>query len=50
MSWKKPDFEEIALAMEVTAYVNSEDEMPLPVDGDQRHPTSQSKVDEQPAE
>jgi len=49
-SWKKPDFEEIALCMEVTAYVNTEDELPLPVDGDQRHPTGQAVVDEQPAE
>ncbi|MDC0936742.1 pyrroloquinoline quinone precursor peptide PqqA [Pirellulales bacterium] len=49
-SWKKPDFEEIALCMEVTAYANTEDELPLPVSGDQRHPTSQTLVDEQPAE
>jgi coenzyme PQQ precursor peptide PqqA len=49
-SWKKPDFEEIALCMEVTAYANTVDELPLPVGGDQRHPTSQSLVDEQPAE
>ena len=49
-SWKKPDFEEIALCMEVTAYANTEDELPLPVTGDQRHPTSLTLTDEQPAE
>ena len=49
-SWKKPDFEEIALCMEVTAYANTEDELPLPVSGDQRHPTIGALTDEQPAE
>lgn len=49
-SWKKPDFEEIALCMEVTAYANTENELPLPVDGDQRHPTGQTVVDQQPTE
>lgn len=50
MSWMKPDFEELAMNMEVTAYVNTEDELPLPVGGDQAHPNSQTAVDEQPAE
>ena len=36
--------------MEVTAYVNTEDELPLPVEGDQRHPSAQTAVDEQPTE
>jgi coenzyme PQQ precursor peptide PqqA len=28
MQWTKPDFEEIALGMEVTAYVNTDDSRP----------------------
>ena len=32
MSWTKPDFVEMSLCMEVTAYVNTEDELPLPVE------------------
>ena len=50
MSWTKPDFEEISLCMEVTAYVNTEDELPLPVEGDQRHPGTLNVVDQQPDE
>ena len=48
MSWTKPDFEELSLCMEVTAYVNSEDELPLPANGDQHPPTKQALTDEQP--
>ena len=33
MSWTKPDFEEISLSMEVTAYANTDGELPLPIDG-----------------
>ncbi len=50
MFWTKPDFEEMSLCMEVTAYVNTEDELPLPVEGDQRHPSTQTVVDQQPTE
>lgn len=50
MSWIKPDFVELSLCMEVTAYVNTEDELPLPVNGEQRHPSEHSVVDEQPSE
>ena len=50
MSWKTPDFEELSLCMEVTAYVNNDDELPLPVDGDQHHPINQAVVDQQPDE
>jgi coenzyme PQQ precursor peptide PqqA len=35
MTWTKPDFEEISLCMEVTAYVNTSEELPLPGGGDQ---------------
>jgi coenzyme PQQ precursor peptide PqqA len=48
VTWTKPDFDELSLCMEVTAYVNAEDELPLPVAGDQRHSLSQATVDEQP--
>jgi coenzyme PQQ precursor peptide PqqA len=30
MTWIKPDFEEIRLSMEVTAYSNAADELPVP--------------------
>ena len=30
MQWQKPDFEEISLNMEVTAYVNSDEDVVLP--------------------
>ena len=50
MSWTKPDFEEMSLCMEVTAYVNTEDELPLPASGDQHHPTGQNVVDDRPVE
>ena len=50
MPWKTPDFEEIALSMEVTAYANTEEELPLPVDGEPRHPTAEAVVDQQPTE
>ncbi|NOY29479.1 MAG: pyrroloquinoline quinone precursor peptide PqqA [Planctomycetes bacterium] len=50
MTWKKPDFEEIALCMEVTAYMNTEDELPLPVGGEHSRPTNQAAFDEPPAE
>jgi len=49
-SWKKPDFEEIALCMEVTAYANTEDELPLPVEGAGGLPASRAVVDSQPTE
>ena len=32
MHWTKPDFEEISLSMEVTAYANTDGELPLPID------------------
>ncbi len=32
MQWTKPDFEEISLSMEVTAYANTDGELPLPID------------------
>lgn len=51
MTWIKPDFEEIALCMEVTAYVNTAgDELPVPAEGDPRHPLAQTAVNEQPRE
>ena len=31
MPWTKPDFQEITLNMEVTAYVNTEDEIAVAV-------------------
>ena len=31
MEWIKPDFEEICLAMEVTAYVNTDDDDTAPL-------------------
>ena len=33
MHWTKPDFEEISLSMEVTAYANTDGDLPLPIDG-----------------
>ena len=30
MEWTKPDFEEISLNMEVTAYVNTDDDLLTP--------------------
>ena len=48
MPWTKPDFEEIALAMEVTMYANTEEELPLPVDGRDRNPAP-GVVDDEPA-
>ncbi|MCH2114779.1 MAG: pyrroloquinoline quinone precursor peptide PqqA [Pirellulales bacterium] len=48
MSWTKPDFEELSLCMEVTAYANSEDELPMPAGGDQRLPATQGLTDELP--
>ena len=30
MEWTTPDFEEISLNMEVTAYVNTDDNFPTP--------------------
>jgi len=33
MQWTKPDFEEIALSMEVTAYSNTDDETTPPMEG-----------------
>ena len=50
MSWTKPDFEEIALCMEVTAYVNTGDELPLPIDGEQLPAAGPTVVDDQPDE
>lgn len=50
MSWKKPDFEEIALCMEVTAYVNTTEELPLPLNGEQLHATGHSVVNKLPDE
>ena len=32
MPWTKPDFEEISLCMEVTAYVNTDDAVESPPD------------------
>ena len=32
MQWTKPDFEELSLSMEVTAYANTDGELPLPID------------------
>lgn len=32
MSWSKPDFVEISLCMEVTAYANTDDTVSLPSD------------------
>ena len=34
MQWTKPDFEEISLNMEVTAYVNTDDENSTPLGPD----------------
>jgi len=50
MSWKKPDFEEIALCMEVTAYVNTAAELPLPLDAEQLHATGDSVDHKRPDE
>ena len=44
-TWKKPDFEEIALSMEVTAYVNTDDELPLPAEGAEQNRTQSAPVD-----
>ena len=30
MQWTRPDFQEVTLGMEVTAYVNTDDEQPGP--------------------
>lgn len=48
MSWTKPDFEELSLCMEVTAYANAEDELPMPSGGDQHLPAPQGLTDEPP--
>ena len=50
MSWKKPDFEEIALCMEVTAYVNTEEELLLPMGGEQLQASDHSVVNKLPDE
>ncbi len=53
MSWTKPDFEEFTLCMEVTAYANSEGELPTPINGGQQPPAQQAvfrEIDEKPAE
>lgn len=36
MPWTKPDFEEISLNMEVTAYVNTDDVVPAPAESTTR--------------
>jgi len=50
MPWNKPDFEEIALCMEVTAYVNTAEELPLPMDGEQFDASGRSLVNKPPDE
>jgi coenzyme PQQ precursor peptide PqqA len=44
-TWKKPDFEEISLGMEVTAYVNTDDELPSPFEG-----TEHDQAEDEPVE
>ena len=41
MQWTKPDFEEISLNMEVTAYVNTDDEDSTPPRPERPHETSE---------
>jgi coenzyme PQQ precursor peptide PqqA len=50
MAWTKPDFEEIALSMEVTAYVNTDDQLPLPAGGDGDQLTAGRPAVDGPAE
>jgi len=41
MQWSKPEFQEITLNMEVTAYVNTDDKMAKPAESRQQpEPTS----------
>jgi len=48
MTWTKPVIEELSLSMEVTAYANSEDELPSPAGGDLHRPIGKALNDEQP--
>lgn len=44
--WIKPDYKEIALNMEVTAYVNTADDSPLPNEGKERGHSEGEMVEE----
>ena len=48
MPWTKPDFEEISLCMEVTAYANTAEEMPFPTNGDQNPAAGKTVSDNSP--
>lgn len=49
-SWEKPDFREVSLCMEVTAYVNAEEQLPLPTPGAPRRPQRERATRDKAAE